>query len=140
MIRNVQFIIRRDICDKKCKTYERSFICHEKVQNQMKCSTTCFLNNMLDLPILNFPTLLQNRYQYLHLSYVNTAAVAPYSIPHCTLTAFLLTAGSVAIPAIPGCFESSLACLQLILYSGHGTNAAHCPQTVWRLSVCPFNL
>jgi hypothetical protein len=34
----------------------------KQIQNQMKCSTTWFLNNMLDLQRLNFLTFLQNTY------------------------------------------------------------------------------
>jgi len=59
------------------------------MQNQMKYSTTNFLNTLLDLSRLNFLTLLQNTYKYRHFSYVNTAAVVPHSIPHCTLMAFV---------------------------------------------------
>jgi hypothetical protein len=34
----------------------------KQIENQMKYSTTWFLNNMLDLPTLSFLTLLQNTY------------------------------------------------------------------------------
>jgi hypothetical protein len=46
--------------------------------------------------------------------------------PALYVTALNLTVGRMAIPAIPGLFESSLPCLRLILYSGHGPTVAHC--------------
>jgi hypothetical protein len=59
----------------------------KQMQNQRKYSTTWLLNALL--ANIEFPYLAEKHFLYTHISTVNTAAVAPYSNPHCTLTPIL---------------------------------------------------
>jgi hypothetical protein len=83
---------------------------------------------MINWPKLNSLILLRNIFLYRVFSYLNTAAVASYSIPHCTRVAIRLTLGRAAIPAIPFCHVPNMALFLLIQNFGQRSIAMHYPQ------------